>query len=241
MNKGMNNETDTRTNAPSLERNVMDAIRKGRVKMRPRWRYVLSSVLAALGGIILLLTLLYIVSFGIFTLRQTGALFVPVFGMQGVFAFFGAIPVVLIVLLVLFLIILEILVRRYAFAYRRPLLVSVAAILIIIFIGGYALERTRIHNNLFHQAHGPGGLPTPIGNMYHPSRVPDIYRGTIISVMPGGFVIVDENGAGTTTVLIDQATRLPLGADFAPGDEVVVFGDAASDSVRAFGIRTIGD
>jgi hypothetical protein len=237
----MNNLNSNNTPTPSLERDVMDAIRKGRVKMRPRWKYVLSSTLLALGAIILLLTLLYIVSFGIFTLRQTGALFVPVFGMRGLFAFFAAIPILLVVLLLLFLATLEVLVRRYAFAYRRPLLVSVLAILAIVAIGGYALERTRIHNDLFRYAHGPVGLPPLIGNMYHPQRVPDIYRGTIVSMVPGGFVMLDENGAGTTTVLVDPGTRLPLGANFNPGDEVVVFGDTASGSVRAFGIREIGD
>ena len=226
----------------NLEKDVMDAIRKGRVKMRPKWRFLLSSALGALGALILLLTLLYIMSFAIFTLRQSGALFVPVFGMRGLFAFFGAIPLVLLTLLLIFVIILEILVRRYSFGYRRPLLVSVLAILAIVSVGGYALERTRVQNTLFREAHGPGGLPSPIGQMYRgPMHVPDIYRGTIVSIMSGGFLLSDENGAGTTTVLVDPQTRLPLGADFTPGEEVVVFGEGASGTVHALGIREIED
>jgi hypothetical protein len=233
----MNNEQKT----PSLEEDIMSAIRDGRVKMRPRWKFVLSSVLGIIGAAILLLTLLYVASFAIFTLRQSGALFVPAFGMRGVFAFFSAIPGVLAILLIVFVIILEILVRRYSFAYRRPLLVSVIAILAIVLIGGYALERTRIHADLFRAARGPG-LPSPIGQMYRePMGVPGIFHGTISSLIPGGFVILDENGAGTTTVLIGPGTRLPLGAGFSKGEEVVVFGDSASGSVRALGIREVED
>ena len=228
------------TQHKTIEQDVMEKIRAGRVKMRPRWKFLLSSVLLGLGGVILLLTLLYITSFAIFTLRQSGVLFVPIFGMRGVFAFFAAIPLLLMLLILAFVIVLEILVRRYSFGYRRPLLVSVLAILIIVFLGGYALERTRIQYELFRQAHGPGGLPAPIGGMYRtPMHVQGVYRGTIVQFIPGGFTLIDENGAGTTTVLIDSNTRLPLGDGFSAGEEVVVFGDGASGTVRAFGIRPV--
>lgn len=230
-------------NKRSLEKNVMDAIHSGRVHMRPRWKFVLSGVLAALGVVILLCTLLYITSFTFFMLRQTGAYFVPIFGWPGLFAFFAALPFILIVLLVLFLVVLEVLVRRYRVGYRTPLLVSVFAILIIVFVGGYAIERTHIHSDLLMQARGPGGLPPPIGMIYRAGaqHVPNIYRGTIISMIPGGFLLADENGAGTTTILIDPSTRLPLGAGFEPGQEVVVFGDNASGTVHAEGIRSVGE
>ena len=221
----------------------MDAIRSGRVHMRPRWKFILSGTLAALGIIILVLTLLFIASFAIFTLRQSGALFVPVFGMQGLFAFFAALPLILIVLLFLFLIILEILVRRYRVGYRTPLLVSVLAVLVIVVVGGWAIEGTRIHEELMQQARLPGGLPPPLSMLYRPGaeRVPNIYRGEIISMIPGGFLLADENGAGTTTVILDPSTRLPLGSNFDPGDEVVVFGQEASGTVHAFGVREISD
>jgi hypothetical protein len=221
----------------------MDAIRSGKVHMRPRWKFVLSGVLAALGGVILLLTLLYITSFAFFELRQSGALFVPVFGMRGVFAFFAALPVLLIILILLFIVVLEILVRRYRVGYRTPLLVSVAAVLLVVVIGGWVLERTRIHEELLRQNRAPGGLPPFLSMMYRPDsdRVPDIYHGMIVSMIPGGFLLADDNGAGTTTVLIDPSTRLPLGAGFNPGDEVVVFGDDASGTVHAIGIRQISD
>ncbi|HTR18484.1 MAG TPA: hypothetical protein VMH91_00690 [Candidatus Paceibacterota bacterium] len=228
---------------PSLEKNVMDAIHSGRVHMRPRWKFVLSGALAALGVIILALTLLFITSFAIFTLRQDGALFVPVFGMRGLFAFFAALPLILITLLVLFLVILEILVRRYRVGYRTPLLVSVLAILVIVVCGGYALERTRIHAGLLHDARLPGGLPPPLDVIYRvgAEHVPGIYHGTIVSMIPGGFLLADENEAGTTTVILGPSTRLPLGGGFDVGDTVVVFGDQASGTVHAFGVREVGD
>lgn len=232
----MNNEKK------SVEQGVMDAIRRGKVTMRPRWHFVLSSALLVLGVIILALTLLYIMSFGIFELRQTGALFVPVFGMRGIFAFFQAVPWILIGLLLLFVVVLEVLVRRFSFVYRTSLLVSVLAILAIVIIGGVVVEQTRIHTQLFRAARS-GNLPPPIGQMYRAggAHVSGIFRGTIISTIQGGFLMLDEDGEGTTTVFVGPDTRLPLGADFGPGEAVVVFGDEGSGTVHAFGIREIDD
>lgn len=235
--------TDNDTNKRSLERNVMDAIHSGRVRMRPRWKFILSGALAALGLVILAFTLLFIASFSFFVLRQTGVIFMPDFGTRGLFEFFAALPFILIILLVLFLIVLEILVQRYRVGYRTPLLVSVLAILAIVVIGGYAIDRTHVHDMLLRQARIPGGLPPPIALVYRDGaqHVPNVYHGTISAVIPGGFLMLDDDGAGTTTVLVDSSTQVPSNTSFEPGEEVVVFGQAASGTVHAFGVREISD
>lgn len=214
----------------------MERIRNGKVRMVPRWRFVLSSVLALLGALILFCTLLYIASFGIFMLRESGALFVPFFGMRGVFVFLGALPLILIALLILFVLVFEVMVRRYALIYRRPLLVSVIAILAIVILGGIALERTRIHGDLYRQARAQG-LPSPIEDIYRgaPRQVPEVARGQIVRMVPSGFVLKDMDSS-TSTILIDKRTRLPFGSDFTVGEEVVVFGDETDGTIRAFGI-----
>lgn len=231
-------------NKPSVERGVMDAIHSGRVRMRPRWKFILSGVLAALGVVILVCTLLFIVSFAIFTLRETGVLFTPDFGMRGLFEFFSELPLILIVLLIPFVIVLEVLVRRYRVGYRTPLLISVISILLIVIVGGYAIERTRVHDMLLHQARLPGGdLPPPIANMYRDGaqHVPGVFHGTILSIIPGGFLLTDENLGGTTTVFLSHSTIVTPGAKFEPGEEVVVFGEEASGTVHADGVVQISN
>lgn len=221
---------------------IMSAIREGRVRMKPRWRFVLASTLAALGVLIILLTLLYITSFGMFMMRHSGALFMPVFGMRGVMIFLRSLPLILIGLLLVFVLLLQVIVRRYSVGYRTPLLVSVGAICVIIFCGGIALDRTPIHGQLYEQARNHG-LPPPINDMYRSggAPVPEVERGTIIGIIPGGLLLREEDGDGTTTVLIDPHTRLPFGADFAVGQEIAVLGDEASGTIHAFGIRRVGD
>jgi len=226
----------------SLEKGVMDAIHSGRVHMRPRWKFVLSGLLAALGVIILLFTLLFIASFSIFEMRENGTLFMPLFGLRGWFEFFAALPLILVFLLIVFLVVLEVLVRRYRVGYRTPLLISVLAIFAIVTMGGYAIERTRVHEDLLRQARLPGGLPTPIQIMYRSGsgHVSGVYRGTIVGLINGGFVLSDDDGDGTTTVIVDPGTHLP-GENFQEGEDVVVFGQEASGTIHAFGIREISD
>ncbi|MBU4141685.1 hypothetical protein KKE99_02325, partial [Patescibacteria group bacterium] len=89
-------------NQKSIKESILSVIKSGQVKMRPRWHFVLKTALAAFGVIILVLTVLYLASFIIFVLRQTGVLFVPAFGLQGWFAFFTNLPIFLIGLLIVF-------------------------------------------------------------------------------------------------------------------------------------------
>ena len=228
---------------PSLKQGVMDAIKKRRVQMRPRWHFILLSSLAALGVFIVILTLLYIVSLSVFLLRDDGAWFAASFGGRGWFSLLHSVPWLLVLFVVIFICLLEVLVRRYRFIYRKPLLLSVAATLVVILVGGLAIAGTPFHHRMnFYAQHQQ--LPPPLSFIYGaPFRMPpppDVYHGVILATTSSGFVIDDQNGAGTTTVVVTPKTRLPNGEDFSVGTEVVVVGDTvATDTVQAFGILDI--
>ena len=135
-----------------LRDKVLGAIKNGKVKMRPKWHYVLKTALAITGGVLLSLALLYLVSFIFFALRANGVWFMPAFGLSGMRTFVMSLPWLLIFTSLLFIIILEILVKRYAFAYRKPLLYSVLGILALAIIGGFALARAPFHRSLLRRA-----------------------------------------------------------------------------------------
>src|SRR5665213_3408185 len=132
MNEIMHDDTHHTKDPASVRQGVMDAIKKGNVQMRPRWHFVLVSTLAALGVFIVLLSLHYIVSLSVFLLRDNGAWFAPSFGGRGWFSLLHSVPWLLILFIIVFIGVLEVLVRRYRFVYRKPLLLSVAIILALI-------------------------------------------------------------------------------------------------------------
>lgn len=223
----------------TIEESILATIKSGQLKMRPRWHFVLKTILAALGGVILVLTLLYLASFIIFALRQTGVLFVPAFGIEGWFAFFTHLPVVLIILLLIFIIILEILVRHYSFAYRRPLLYSVLGISILVFVGALAVANSSFHGGL--SKYADNNKDTFVGRFYGDygrQRFVDVHRGIITETIDNGFLMINKRDE-VLTIVISRRTRLPFGADFSIGDIVVIFGHRDGNAVQAFGIQEI--
>lgn len=224
----------------TIKENILSTIKSGEIKMRPKWHFVLKTALAILGGAILALTILYLASFIIFFLRQTGLMFVPAFGWQGWYVFFSHLPIFLIILVLAFIVVLELLVRHYAFAYRRPLLYSAIGIFALVLIGSLMMANSRIHGGMLRYA--DNNKDTTIGRFYSDygrPRFTDVHRGMIVNMMNDGFLMQDRREE-TMTVIITRRTRLPFGADFTSGDIVVVFGPLTDNNIiQAFGIQEI--
>lgn len=232
-------------NEPPLQDSIMEVIRSGKAPMRPRWHFVLISTLYALGAAIIFPFLLYVTSLVIFFMRENGVWFAPVFGMRGWASLFYTLPWLLVGFILVFIVILEILVRRYAFVYSRPILITIAGMLLVIFFGGFLVERTRVHAHMREFAREKR-LPSPLQSMYdRPSHFlprADVYRGVVSEMTKDGFVMTLIDETSTTSVVITPRTRLPYDHEFKVGDAVMVLGDSPTSTVIfAFGIRTVGD
>ena len=197
------------------------------------------AVLGAVGAAILLLVILYLASFIIFILRATGVWFAPMFGSHGWYEFFRSAPWLLIVLCLVFVAALEIVVRKYAFAYRAPLLYPAVAIILIVIAGGVLIAATPLHRGLFHNAEH--NRLWVAGDMYRGfglQRTSNVHVGTVIKILPDGFVIENRRREALRVVLRQDIPQ-PLALHFVLGDTIVVFGPRSRDMVRAFGVRKI--
>ena len=227
-------------NPESLKDIIMKGIHEGKVQMRPRWHFVLLSSLLFMWSLVVCTTLVYTVSLVVYLLHMSGEWFAPSFGLRGWFSFIYSLPWFLMLLLMAFVLILEILVRRYSFVYKKPLITSVLGIMAIVLAGGFLVTLTPLHNRMARFDHD-GMLPPPLSGLYRQppvGRSPDLYRGMIVTITPGHILVT--NREGTTTVLIDPYTRLPYGNSFEAGDFVIVIGDyIATGTLHAFGVRTV--
>lgn len=218
---------------------VLEAIKSGRAKMKPKWHFVLRGILISLLIVIAFLTLLSVWSFTFFSLRQTGVWFAPAFGSAGWISLLRSTPWILVILSVAFVIFLEILVRRYAFAYRRPLIYSVLGLILIVVVGGIIMEPW--HKELFRFAKRDK-LPI-VGEFYKDfdmRRFDDIHRGQIIQIFDRGFLIKGSNDDETSTILLTPMTHMPQGpVTLRVGDNVVVFGPEHDGEIQALGVAEI--
>jgi len=221
----------------NVKDSVLNKIKQGEVAMRPRWHFMLKGVLALSGICILTLWLIYLLSFVVFALVTSGVIMIPAFGVRGVVEVWSALRWGLIFIAAVFIILLEILVNRYSFGYRKPLLYTLFAIISFTIVGTFVVSKTGIHE-LAMQRSVESRLPV-MGHFYKGYGLPPHERisvGEILLINKNGFVL-NERVEGRLNVTINDYTKVPTGAAFGVGDQVVVFGLRQEDEIEAWGVK----
>ena len=232
----MNNEPQK---SPLADR-VLNKLENSQVKMRPKAYFVLRTILIALAIIVIALFALYLTSFIVFALRASGLWYLPKFGFNGIGALITLLPWLLILIAVLLIIVMEMLVKYFAFAYRRPILFSMLGIIVLVLLGGLMIDRTQFHANLFQKAQ-ERRLPIA-GELYRnfgAAKFQDVHRGTVSEITTKGFLI-ETRGGQTLTILVTSNTRL-FEANIKKDDVIVIMGKRDNNTVQALAIRKIDD
>ena len=225
----------------SIKGRVFEKINSGSAQKRPRSYFIAHATLLVVGMVLLLLTLLYLTSFIFFVMRQTGVWFVPAFGAPGFRTLILASPWLLILVAVIFVVLLEYLVKKYSFAYRRPLLYSVIGILVFVLIGGFVVARSPLHHAIYrHVRENRLPIAGPLYKEFGMKRLHDVHPGKITALTDSGFTI-ETPGGEPLAVVVSAQTRFPFGSDLQVNDIVVVFGNRDNTTIQAFGVRRIDE
>jgi len=234
-------DSNNQEEKPSLVNQVLEKIKSGQIKIRPKIYFILKTILIIGGVLGFGVLVIFLISFIRFHLRASGIWYLPGFGFRGLGIYLKLLPWFLIFICLLLILILEILAKRFSFVWRRPIFYSLLAIILIALIGGFIIEKTPLHPNLLLQAR-EGRLPFA-GPMYRDFGMPsfkDVQRGVVEEVIENGFKIRTFDDQLLTIVLI-RDMRFPFKEEIKQGDSVVVMGEREDDTVRAFGIRKIED
>lgn len=221
----------------NLQKDILNKIKAGEIGMVPKWHFVLRGVLWATATVVVALIAIYLLSFVMFVLNESGLVFAPLFGWSGIVLFIVRSPWLIIAAVGLFLIALYMLVSHYSFSYQKPLVYSMIGLVLGVIAISSLIQATNFHNRAgdFAERHGIPGL-TPlyrdIGE--HPPR--DVTRGTISALGDTTFILTTENG-DTYTVVLTERTKLPQHIKLTEGDAVFVFGPQKENNINAFGVR----
>lgn len=224
-------------NKHNLHDKIINAINSGKVTMRPRWHFALQGALALIGSVLLALSLLFLVSLIIFSLRRSGAWFGPGFGGRGALELLYSLPWLLVGFSLFFIIILEILFQKYSTAYRRPLLYSAIAVLSLAIVGGFAVALTPLHQNLFQQAR-THRLPFGEGIYGHMPRPDRLIAGEVLEITNPDFLIATDHNENFSVIISPQTRFLP-DANIKTGDSVVVLGGRDNGKIHAEAVRNV--
>ena len=211
---------------------VINKIKKEQIKMRPKIYFILRTLLISLITLLVTLFILYLISFIIFNLRASGIWFLPKFGFGVIGLFFRSLPWLLILTAVILIIVLEIFVKRFSFAYRRPILYSILGIIIFAILGSFLIAQTPLHSGLFWKAR-QGKLPM-MGRFYQDFGMPkhsNVHCGTVSSTTDNGFYLETPRGEILTIVIVSSNIN--------KSDRVVILGKRDNGIVRAFKIHRI--
>ena len=223
-----------------MKKDLIDTIKNGRIKMRPRSYFITRSVVALIGTIVVFFVILFMITFIVFALQENGGSFATHFGFAGWGIFLESLPWSMLFLSLALALILWILLRRYAIVYRQPFLYVLLALAIVTSLASAFISESAIQGEIFHYAF-QNHIPV-VSGVYELETAPanDIYRGHVAVLATSSFILTDETGHTSTILLIPAAMeRFSM---LGRGDYVVIFGHSvATATISASGVTKIVD
>ncbi len=224
----------------NLSARVIEILTQTNPSIRPRWYFMLLGALATTGALLLVCLTLFLMSFVFFIIKAESIGFVPTFGVAGAIAFLFSLPWIIILLVIIFVIVLEMFLHHISFAYRRPVIYSLAFVIICTVFGGLAVAKTTLHETLMERAEvSTFPLVKPLYRHYRekpPSE--QLNWGRIGSTTTEGFVL-EHPQRPPLLIIVTERTQLTTNTRIVPGAIVSVFGRQTDNIVEAQGIRTL--
>jgi hypothetical protein len=226
----------------SEDKELLDKIKKGEVKRRPKSYFVIRSFLYALIILAILGFSLFLGSFIFFSMRATGIFFLPILGFPGLKLFLLSFPWILIVFIVLLIVLAEALLKKLHVIYSRPLLYSAIVLVVLVFFGSFVMERTRIHAGLFERAR-EDMLPImgPVYKGFGNRQIRNTCIGEVTAVLTDGLIVETVDGR-EVKVVTSEGTNCPCGLEqIDTGDMVIIMGEEKDGEISALGVNKIAE
>jgi len=223
-----------------LKKQILQQIDAGKTVMKPRWHFMLKGLAVFLGIILLACFMLFLTSFVMFVVQQTGTSYAPALGVSGTFIFFRSLPWVIILLALLLFIVLEHLVKRYSFAYRKPIIVLVVVLVLFTVFGSALISKTTMHQRIssFSEQRGVPGFKQFYGVA---QKMPKDFHAGVITKLMGAdtFLLKKQKNGEVVRVVFSERTKMKDKSVVAEGVRVIVIGENINGEVQAKGVRGI--
>ncbi len=227
-------------NKKSITTTVVSKIEKEGLKMKSKFYFATKSALIVALLISLFSLLFYFSSLITFILKANDIFLFHDMGICAVKGIIYSFPWYLIFLIFTLIIIIEVIGKKFQFVYRKPLIFSLIAIILIVTASNFLIEKSSLHYSFFKLAEQEK-LPL-VGRMYRSVGnldVENVYFGTIIEKELDLWKMELDSGE-VVSLEIDERTK---GRRFFPeieeGKKIVVIGEREDDSVKVFNFKKI--
>ena len=131
MNENNNHNQINESSLRDIKSHVLQQIQAGKISMKPKFHHLLKIISLVVVACFTLLISSFLVSFIVFSIVESGKLFLLGFGARGFLIFFFLFPWSLLVIEIAFIILLEWLIKKFKFGYRSSLTTLILVILCI--------------------------------------------------------------------------------------------------------------
>ena len=227
--KPKNKRSKVNNHKSDLGNVVMERIKSGQVKMRPRIHFVAGSLFigAGLAGVIVLAV--FFVNVASYKLRTLGPFGYLWFGEYGIRPFLATFPWAAFVVAICGLVIGISLLRRYDISYKKSFVGLILGLTAVVLTVGWLMDLTGINERFERFGHMRGLYQEEFaGN--------DWIMGEVIAAEKDQLQIETPNG-NQATIQWNDKTLLPFGSDFKVGDKIRAVGKWSSNTTfKAIGI-----
>ncbi len=219
-----------------VNKKIKEQIESKKIKMKSKSYYLALSILYFVSVIVVILFTLFLASFIFFALKSSGTNEFLAFGYAGLLPFFQSIPWLLILALIILILLVELFGKKIDLVSKKPLVYSLAAVIIVVVGFGAVFAETPIHNTLLDKA-AENRLPLGKGmyEKYGSFRENDLIVAKIIEINDE-FLLVESQENQFKVELSDEL-RKPDHVDLFVNQEIIIFGEINDDSIEAKGIK----
>ncbi len=224
----------------SITEKVVSKIEKGELKMKPRAYFVAKSFLVI--GLLVLasLLLLYFGSLIVFVLRVNNILLFHGMGFQAIRSILLSFPWYLVFLIFILIILIEIIGRRFRFVYRKPLIISLLTILLIVTISSFLIESSSLHHSFYRLAEQER-LPLA-GRMYRELGhldIDDAYFGIVLKKDNDFWTMELDSGEIVSLKITEKTRGRRVFLEIEKGEKVIVVGELEEGVIDVVSFKKI--
>ena len=125
--------------------NIEKLVKENEIKMIPRYVFWLRTGAVSVGIFIIMLCVIYALSLLVFMARRNGP---PTFGMRDILFNLDTLPIIIIAFSLVGMLFIEILSRKFTFAYRAPSLIVFLSVILIVSCASYCVDRLMFHDRM---------------------------------------------------------------------------------------------
>lgn len=222
----------------SIKEQILEKIKERKITPHSRAYFVFISVIFMLVFVLVLITLILATSFVIQMMRENGSLYLAEYGLHGLRLLLASLPWFIITLALALFFVLQFTARKFRFAYRRPILITLFGLALLTLLCSMVFAGTRVHRRALELAEKKD-LPV-FGSVYRYYGIRPRHNfliGTLEAKDNNKLKIITRDGH-FRVISISSSTRLG-GTNPIIGDTVFILGEEKGGSFSALGLRLL--